>query len=167
MMGNRNGGGLFMIRSVFLAAVAVLATSLTAAAAKPPASPMAQLQLKGLWSCTQTGSQGGSYDENWTTPLGGLWLRATDSVKGVTTQEHSVTFNKADSTWVVLDAFPTGAYDVLHGTGTAKKIALHAVYPKLALAVTYTRLTPAKYTIDVSGNIEGKKIASHAVCVKK
>ena len=156
-----------MIRSVLLAAAAVLVSSVAAAAANPPASPLAQLQLKGHWLCTQTGSRPGTYNEDWSTPLGGLWLRATDSVKGQTTQEHTVTFNKASSTWIVLDAFPTGAYDVLHGTGTASKIAFHAVYPKLALAVTYARVTPAKYTIDVMGNIEGKKLVSHADCVKR
>jgi poly(3-hydroxybutyrate) depolymerase len=157
-----------MIRSVFLAAVAVLVSSVAAAAANPPASPIAQLQLKGHWACTQTGGGGGTYSEDWTTPLGGLWLRATDSVKGQTTQEHTVTFSKVSSTWVVLDAFPTGAYDVLHGTASPNlsSIAFHAVYPKLALAVTYKRLTPAKYSIDVMGNIQGKKVATHAVCVK-
>ena len=157
-----------MIRSALLAAAVIAASSPAAAAANPPASPLAQLQLKGHWLCTQTGGQGGTYNEDWTTPLGGLWLRATDSVKGVTTQEHTVTYSKTNSTWVVLDAFPSGAYDVLHGTGSGdRKIAFHAVYPKLALAVTYTRLTPAKYTIDVNGNIEGKKVATQAVCVKK
>ena len=156
-----------MIRSVLLAAAAVLVSAGAAAAANPPASPLAQLQLKGHWLCTQTGNQPGTYNEDWSTPLGGLWLRATDSVKGQTTQEHTVTYNKASSTWIVLDAFPTGAYDVLHGTGTANKIAFHAVYPKLALAVTYNRLTPARYTIDVTGNIEGKKVATHADCAKR
>lgn len=159
-----------MMARFFLAAVAaaVLASGITAVSAKTAASPLVALQLKGHWLCTQTGSQSGTYNEDWSAPLGGLWLRATDSVKGQVTAEHTVTYSKADSTWVDLDAFLPGSYDVLHGTSTGSNhIAFHAVYPKLALSVVYNRLTPVKYTIDVNGNIQGKKIVNRSVCVKR
>jgi len=157
-----------MFRSLTAAAAAALllgGATLTAQAAKPAASPLVQAQLKGHWICALTGGAGGTFSEDWTPVLGGTWLRATDSAKGVTTGEHTLTFSKATSTWIVLDASPTGAYDVLHGTGTgATRIAFHAVYPKLALAVTYTRLSPTKYTVDVNGNIQGKKLVTRSVC---
>ncbi|HET9393236.1 MAG TPA: hypothetical protein VFO29_06945 [Candidatus Rubrimentiphilum sp.] len=149
-------------------AVLFAGAALAAQAAKPAASPLVQAQLKGHWVCMQTGTSSGTFNEDWTPVFGGSWLRATDSVKGVTTAEHTLTYSKAISTWIVLDAFPTGAYDILHGTGTgATRIAFHAVYPKLALAVTYARLSPAKYTVDVNGNIQGKKLATHSVCAKR
>ena len=54
------------------------------------------------------------------------------------------------------------------GTGTAAtRIPFHAVYPKLALAVTYTRLSPTKYAVDVNGNIQGKKLVTRSVCTKR
>jgi hypothetical protein len=147
-------------------ALTVLASA-AAAQAKTAASPLVALQLRGHWVCTQTGDSSGTYNEDWTAPVGGLWLRATDSTKGQVTAEHTVTFSKANSTWVVLDDFLPGSYDVLHGTSSGtSRIAFHAVYPKLALAVTYNRLTAVKYTIDVHGNVQGKKILTHSVCVK-
>ncbi len=158
-----------MIGRLFLAAIAtaVLSSSVAAVHAKTAASPLVALQLRGHWTCTQTGGPGGTYSQDWSAPFGGLWLRATDSAKGQVTAEHTVTFNKADSTWVVLDALPAGNYDVLHGTESGSShIAFHAVYPKLALAVVYNRITPAKYTLDVTGNIQGKKLLTHSVCVK-
>ena len=159
-----------MFRRVTAPAIAalVLLAATTAQAAKPAASPLVQAQLKGHWICAQTGGAGGTFNEDWSPVLGGMWLRATDSVKGVTTAEHTLTYSKATSTWIVLDAYPTGGYDVLHGTGTgATRIAMHAVYPKLALAVTYTRLSPTKYTVDVNGNIQGKKLVTRSVCTKR
>jgi hypothetical protein len=159
-----------MFRGLTVSAVGALLLAgamLTAQAAKPAASPLVQAQLSGHWICVQTGGAGGTFNEDWSPVFGGTWLRATDSVKGLTTAEHTLTFSKATSTWIVLDAFPTGAYDVLHGTGTgATTIAMHAVYPKLALAVTYTRLSPTKYTVDVNGNIQGKKLLTRSVCTK-
>jgi hypothetical protein len=158
-----------MIGRLFLAAIGatVFATTIALAQAKTAASPLVQLQLSGHWVCVQTGGPGGTYNEDWTPVFGGTWLRATDSVKGVTTAEHTLTFSKADSTWIVLDAFPTEAYDILHGTGSgASRIALHAVYPKLALAVVYARLTPTHYTVDVNGNIQGKRILTHSACTR-
>ncbi len=154
-------------RLFFAATGAALASTIVLAQAKPAASPLVALQLKGHWVCAQTGSSSGTYSEDWTAAFGGTWLRATDSAAGQVTGEHTVTFSKANSTWIVLDAFPTGAYDVLHGAGSgANRIAFHAVYPKLALAVTYARQTPAQYTVDVNGNIQGKKILTHSVCAK-
>jgi|GEM_PF-5738593 len=160
-----------MIGRLFSAALAaaVLASAAPAAQAKTAASPLVALQLKGHWVCAQTGSSSGTYNEDWSAAFGGTWLRATDSTaKGQVTGEHTVTFNKATSTWVVLDAFLPGSYDVLHGTSAgANHIAFHAVYPKLALAVTYNRVSPASYTIDVNGNIEGKKVLTRSVCTKR
>ncbi len=159
-----------MIKKVLLAgiATAVLSAGFAAANAKTAASPLVALDLRGHWVCTQTGDGGGTYNEDWSAPLGGLWLRATDSTKGQATAEHTVTFSKADSTWVVLDDFLPGSYDVLHGTASGiNHIAFHAVYPKLALAVTYNRLTPGTYTIDVKGNVQGRKVLTHSVCVKQ
>lgn len=158
-----------MIARFFLAAAAsaVLASGVAPALAKTAASPLVALQLRGHWVCTQSGDGGGTYNEDWSAPVGGLWLRATDSTKGQVTAEHTLTFSKADSTWVVLDDFLPGSYDVLHGTSSGSNhIAFHAVYPKLALAVTYNRLTPVQYTIDVNGNVQGHKILTHSVCVK-
>lgn len=156
------------VRLLFAAIGAIVfASTIALAQGKTAASPLVEAQLKGHWVCAQTGGPGGTYNEDWTPVFGGTWLRATDSVKGVTTAEHTLTFSKVDSTWIVLDAFPTGAYDVLHGTGSgASRIAFHAVYPKLALAVTYARLTPARYTVDVNGNIQGKKVLTHSSCTK-
>jgi hypothetical protein len=158
-----------MIGRLFSAALAagVLASTITVQA-KTAASPLVALQLKGHWVCAQTGSSSGTYNEDWTAAFGGTWLRATDSTtKGQVTGEHTVTFNKATSTWVVLDAFLPGSYDVLHGTSASPNhIAFHAVYPKLALAVTYNRLSPASYTIDVNGNVQGKKVLTRSVCTK-
>lgn len=168
-MAKPSGGGHFMIGRVFLAALAgaVLATGIATVHAKTAAFPLVALQLRGHWVCTQTGDGGGTYNEDWTAPVGGLWLRATDSTKGQVTAEHTLTFSKADSTWVVLDDFLPGSYDVLHGTSSGSNhIAFHAVYPKLALAVTYNRPTPVQYTIDVSGNVGGKKVLTHSVCIK-
>ena len=156
-----------MFRGLTIAALLFAGAALSAQAAKPAASPLVQAQLKGHWVCAQTGGAGGTFNEDWTPVFGGTWLRATDSAKGVTTAEHTLTYSKTTSTWIVLDAFPSGAYDVLHGTGTgASRIAMHAVYPKLALAVTYTRLSPTKYTVDVNGNIQGKKLITRSVCTK-
>ncbi|HEX5274326.1 MAG TPA: hypothetical protein VFW34_03550 [Candidatus Rubrimentiphilum sp.] len=158
-----------MIGRLFLAGItaAVLASGAATAHAQTAASPLVALQLRGHWTCTQAGGTGGTYSQDWTAPFGGLWLRATDSVKGQVTAEHTITFNKADNTWVVLDAFLAGNYDVLHGTESGSNhIAFHAVYPKLALAVVYNRLTPVKYTLDVTGNLQGKKLLTHSVCVK-
>jgi hypothetical protein len=158
-----------MIGRVFLAiaAGAVLASGIAPVHAKTAASPLVALQLRGHWVCAQTGGSAGTYNEDWSAPLGGLWLRATDSTKGQATAEHTLTYNKADSTWVVLDTFLAGSYDVLHGTASGSDhIAFHAVYPKLALAVVYDRLTPVKYSIDVNGNIQGKKILTRSLCVK-
>ena len=157
-----------MFRGLTIAALLFAGAAVAAQAAKPAASPLVQAQLKGHWVCAQTGDAGGAFNEDWTPVFGGTWLRATDSVKGVTTAEHTLTYSKATSTWIVLDAFPTGAYDILHGTGTgATRISMHAVYPKLALAVTYTRLSPTKYTVDVNGNIQGKKLVTRSVCTKR
>jgi len=151
-----------------LGALLLAGAVLTAQAAKPAASPLVQAQLKGHWVCVLTGGTGGTFSEDWSPVFGGTWLRATDSAKGVTTAEHTLTFSKVDSTWVVVDEFPNGKYDVLHGTGSgATKIAMHAVYPKLALAVTYTRLLPTKYAVDVNGNIQGKKLITRSVCTKR
>ena len=148
-------------------ALTVLASA-AAAQAKTAASPLVALQLRGHWICTQTGDGNGTYSEDWSAPVGGLWLRATDSTKGQVTAEHTLTFSKANSMWVVLDDFLPGSYDVLHGTSSGTShIAFHAVYPKLALAVTYNRLTPVKYTIDVNGNVQGKKVLTHSVCIKR
>ena len=82
-----------------VAAVLVGGAAFTAQAAKPAASPLVQAQLKGHWVCTQTGGPGGTFNEDWTPVFGGTWLRGTDSVKGVTTAEHTLTFSKAISTW--------------------------------------------------------------------
>ncbi len=157
-----------MIGRLLLTGMAVvLASGFAAAQAKTAASPLVALQLKGHWVCAQTGSSAGTYDQDWTAVFGGTWLRATDSTKGQVTGEHTVTFNKADSTWVVLDAFLPGSYDVLHGTASGSShIAFHAVYPKLALSVVYNRVTPTQYTIDVSGNVQGKKVLTRSVCAK-
>ncbi len=158
-----------MIGRLFLAAIAtaVLASGIATVHAKTAASPLVALQLRGHWTCTQTGGNNGTYSQDWSAPLGGLWLRATDSVKGQVTAEHTLTFNKADSTWVVLDAFLAGNYDVLHGTASGSNhIAFHAVYPQIALTVVYSRLSPAKYTLDVTGNLQGKKLLTHSVCMK-
>ena len=153
-----------MLRSLFVSALALTLL----AAAQPAASPLVQAQLRGHWVCAQTGGPGGTYNEDWTMPFGGTWLRASDSVKGVSTGEHTITYSKATSTWIVLDAFPNGSYDVLHGTGSAaKKIAFHAVYPdKLSLAVTFTRLAATKYTVDVNGSVLGKQLRNHSVCTR-
>ena len=159
-----------MIGRLFSAALAVAVLASTVIVhAKTAASPLVALQLKGQWVCAQTGSSSGTYNQDWTAALGGTWLRATDSTaKGQVTGEHTVTFNKATSTWVVLDAFLPGSYDVLHGTSAGPNhIAFHAVYPKLALAVTYNRVSPASYTIDVNGNIQGKKVLTRSVCTKR
>ena len=155
-------------RLVSLALALAVIGSAAAVQAKTAASPLVALQIKGHWVCTQTGDGGGTYNEDWTAPVGGLWLRATDSTKGQATAEHTLTYSKADSTWVVLDDFLPGSYDVLHGTSSGtNRIAFHAVYPsKLMLAVTYSRLTPTRYTIDVNGSVQGRKILTHSLCVK-
>ena len=154
-------------RLVSLALALAMLAGAAAAQAKTAASPLVALQIRGHWVCAQTGGGNGTYSEDWTAPVGGLWLRATDSTKGQVTAEHTITYSKADSTWVVLDDFLPGSYDVLHGTPAgSNRINFHAVYPKLALAVTYNRLTPTKYTIDVKGNVQGKKVLTHSVCVK-
>jgi len=158
-----------MMRRLLPAAIAlaVLASGSGTGRAATAASPLVALQLKGHWVCAQTGGPGGTYNVDWSAPLGGLWLRATDSVKGQVTAEHTITYSKADSTWIVLDAFLPGSYDVLHAAASgSSRIAFHAVYPKLALSVVYNRLTPVKYTIDVNGNVQGKKILTHSDCVK-
>lgn len=149
-----------------LLALSSVATS--AGATKQAASPLVAAELRGHWVCTQTGGVSPSFNEDWTPLFGGTWLRATDSVKGQVTGEHSLTYSKVDSTWVVVDVLPLGSYDVLHGTGSgSSKIAFHAVYPKLALAVNYARLTPARYSIDVIGNVMGRHIKMHSVCNKR
>jgi len=149
-------------------AAAILASGMGIGRAATAASPLVALQLKGHWVCAQTGSSTGTFDEDWSAVFGGTWMRGTESTKGQVTAEHTVTFNKADRTWVVLDAFLPGSYDVLHGTASGSShIAFHAVYPKLALAVVYNRLTPVKYTLDATGNVQGKKVLTHSVCVKR
>jgi hypothetical protein len=158
-----------MIQKFLLAGIAfaVFASGTGIGRAATAASPLVALQLRGHWVCAQTGSSTGTFDQDWTPVIGGTWIRATDSTKGQVTAEHTVTFSKADSTWVVLDEFLPGSYDVLHGTESGSThIAFHAVYPKLALAVVYNRLTPLKYTLDATGNLQGKKIMTHSVCVK-
>src|SRR5438552_4192173 len=98
-----------MLRGLTVSALGVLllaGATFTAQAAKPAASPLVQAQLKGHWICIQTGGAGGTFNEDWSPVFGGTWLRATDSVKGVTTAEHTLTYSKATSTWIVLDAFP-------------------------------------------------------------
>lgn len=155
-------------RLLFAALAAAVLVGAGAAQAKTAASPLVALQLKGHWVCTQSGSASGTYNEDWTAVFGGTWLRATDSANGQVTGDHTITYSKASSTWVVLDAFVPGSYDVLHGTSSdPNHIAFHAVYPKLALAVTYNRVSPASYTVDVKGNIEGKKILTRNVCNKR
>ncbi len=155
-----------VLPAVFAATLLVAGTAAVQAATA--ASPLVALQLRGHWVCTQSGSSSGTYDQDWTAVFGGTWLRASDSTKGQVTAEHTVTFNKADSTWVVLDDFLPGSYDVLHGTESGiTHIVFHEVYPKLGLTVVYNRLTPAKYTVDATGNVAGKKVLAHSVCVKQ
>jgi len=157
-----------MIGRLFSAALAltVLASTVTVQA-KTAASPLVALQLKGHWVCVETGGNAGTFSEDWTSLFGGTWLRATDSVKGQPTAEINVTFNKATSTWTAISEYLNGTYTVLQGTGSgASRIAMHAVYPRLALAVTYTRVSPTKYVVDTNGNIRGKKFLAHSVCTK-
>lgn len=157
--------GVLVIGLVLFAAASVQAD-----AAKPAASPMGQIQLRGHWVCTQTGTSGsGTFAQDWAPVFGGTWLRATDSTKGQVTGEHTLTYSKADSTWIVLDAFFIGSYDVLHGTGSgANRITFHAVYPAgVGLSVIYARVTPTQYTADAAGTIRGKKLNVHDVCNKR
>jgi len=149
------------------AGAAVLAGMVATAQAKSAGSPLGALQLNGHWVCTQT-PEGGTFSEDWAPMFHGLWLRATDSAKGTVTAEHTVSYNKASSTWVVLDAFATGSYDVLHATTSSPAlIAFHAVYPQQVLSVTFNRVSPKRYTIDVNGNVEGKKVQAHNDCTKQ
>jgi hypothetical protein len=156
-----------MIRLLFSAvSAAVLAGVAVTAQAKTTGSPLGALQLKGHWVCTQAPA-GGTFSEDWAPVFHGLWLRATDSAKGTVTAEHTVSYNKASSTWIVLDAFATGSYDVLHATTSSPThIAFHAVYPQQVLSVIYNRDSAAQYTIDVHGNVDGKNVQAHNVCTK-
>ncbi|HEV2262244.1 MAG TPA: hypothetical protein VGR69_08170 [Candidatus Rubrimentiphilum sp.] len=160
-----------MLRNGFFSTAILLTLGVgTVQAAKPPAaSPLVAANLRGHWTCIRTGGTAARFNEDWTPLFSGTWLRATDSEKGQATAEHTVTYNKADSTWISVDLSPLGTNDVLHGTGSGtSQIAFHAVYPpKLALAVTYARLTPTRYSIDVAGNVMGKKIKTHSVCDKR
>lgn len=157
-----------MIGKVFFsaAAAAILASTMATAQAKTSGSPLGALNLKGHWVCTQS-PEGGTFNEDWSSVFNGQWLRATDSAKGVTTAEHMVRFDKASSTWVVLDSFATGSYDVLHAaTSSPSHIAFHAVYPTMLLNVVYNRTSATQYTLDISGNIQGKKLQTHDACTK-
>lgn len=124
-----------------------------------------RLDLVGRWSCSQKGAYSGKGIQDWEPAVSGRWLRATDTINGQVTGEHTLSFNKATNGFTLVDFFWVGSYDVATGAPAGPdRIVFRSVYPRASnLSFSYVRINSTRYVYDQTSN-KKRIIRIHTVC---
>ncbi|HEY5093525.1 MAG TPA: hypothetical protein VII69_00245 [Candidatus Eremiobacteraceae bacterium] len=151
-----------------LAVIGLLGSFVTlSSAAGGTAAPLAGLHyLVGSWNCTyRAGAVNFVYDATYAYERDGHTLREIASWAGGG-DEELVAYDAQHSRWtaVVLD---DQTVTIMRATGSdPNHIAYRSVYPDTSIAVTFDRISAAKYTLHGTVRSGGKTITSVDTCLR-
>jgi hypothetical protein len=150
-----------------MAIVTMLGSLVLAVAAAATPAPLGGLHyLVGSWDCTyQAGAVRFTYDAAYVYDRDGHTLRQTDSWTGGGAEELVAYDARRGWSAVVFD--DQGTATVMRAPGSdPNHIAYRSVYPDASVAVTFDRVSPAKYTLHGTVRAGGKTTVSLDTCVR-
>lgn len=149
----------------FAVAVTLIATTLGASPA-PDKLPSLRYFV-GSWECTyRSGATSMTYKAAYAFDAGGKWLVERDTSSGFT-DEGRFTYDPKRQRWIVVITGSDRSATVFEGTGEARHVAYHTVYPNAYARETFDRISPEKYTLHFTETTNGQTTKSMDVCVKQ
>lgn len=136
-----------------------------ASASESPASALKQFSyLTGTYRCTTTG--GDPYVEQFSRPLGGTWLRATDIQNGAIVGDHTLGYDPRSNAWYVFSTGNDGRSSLMRGAGLNVSV-MRTVYPGSEnVTLTFVKHTSASYSLHFGGTADGKPVREVDNCAR-
>lgn len=147
--------------------LAFLASVVLASTLPVSASPLTELHdLVGSWSCSyRAGTMSMGYHATYALDRDGHIVRETASFGASGGDEELIAYDDQHHRWTAVVLDDQGNATVMHATGTdPKHIVYRSVSPDTGIAVTYDRVSPAKYTLHATLRMGGKTMTSVDTC---
>lgn len=128
-----------------------------ASASESPASALKQFSyLSGTYRCTTTA--GDAYVEQFSRPMDGTWLRATDFQNGKSIGDHTLGYNPRSNAWYLFSTGSNGGSSLMRADGSIAGV-MHTVYPASEnVSITFVKHSDAAYSLHFGGMADGKPV---------
>ncbi len=136
-----------------------------AGASESPASALKQFSyLTGTYKCTTT--DGDAYIEQFSRPMDGTWMRATDIQNGKAVGDHTLGYNPRSNAWYVFSTGSNGSSSLMKADGPAVDM-MHTVYPASEnVTLTFVKHSDTSYSLHFGGTANGKPVHEVDNCTR-
>lgn len=136
-----------------------------ARASETPANALKQFDyLSGTYRCTVT--SGDPYVEQFSRPIGGTWLRATDIQNGKPVADHTLGYDPRSNAWYVFSTGNDGRSSLMKSDGSSSRV-LRTVYPAGEnVTLTFARHSDSSYSLQFGGTADGKPVHEADNCTR-